>query len=170
LLAHESGVADTADPLAGSYFVEALTLELERRARALLEQIDHLGGMLAAIEQGWVQRQIHESAYRWQREVESGERVVVGVNRFAEDGAPPAPAFTPDERIGHARTKMLAEWRSSRAAGPCRKALTKLELAARGSENLMPHILAALVARATLGEVCDTMRRVFGTYQPEHSL
>jgi methylmalonyl-CoA mutase N-terminal domain/subunit len=170
VLAHESGVADAADPLAGSYLVEALTSELEQRARRLIARIDGMGGMLPAIESGWVQRQIHESAYRWQREVESGERVVVGVNRFAEDDAPPLPPFKPDARIERARAKALAAWRSARPAAPCRQALAHLERAARGSENLMPHILAALVARATLGEVCDAMRRVFGTHKPEHSL
>ena len=170
LLAHESGVADAADPLAGSYLVESLTAEVEQRARRLLERIDGLGGMLATIETGWVQRQIHESAYRWQREVEANERVVVGVNRFAEDEARPTPAFKPDPRIARARARALAAWRADRAAAPCAKALARLEKAARGSENLMPHILAALVARATLGEVCDAMRRVFGTYKPEARL
>ena len=170
LLAHESGVADAADPLAGSYLVESLTAEVEQRARRLLERIDGLGGMLAAIETGWVQRQIHESAYRWQREVEANERVVVGVNRFADDEARPTPAFKPDRRIERARARALAAWRADRAAAPCAKALARLEKAARGSENLMPHILAALVARATLGEVCDAMRRVFGTYKPEARL
>jgi methylmalonyl-CoA mutase N-terminal domain/subunit len=170
LLAHESGVADTVDPLAGSYLVESLTAELEQRARRLLAQIDALGGMLAAIETGWVQRQIHESAYRWQREVESGERVVVGVNRFAEDAGPALPPFKHDPRIERARVRSLAGWRAARAAAACRKALARLERAARGSENLVPYILGALVARSTLGEVCDAMRRVFGTYKPEHRL
>jgi len=170
VLAHESGVADAADPLAGSYLVESLTAELAERARRLLGRIDGMGGMLTAIETGWVQRQIHDSAYRWHREVEAGERVVVGVNRYGEDAPPPVPAFTPDARIGRTRAKALAAWRAGRAAAPCRGALERLERAARGSENLMPHILDALVARATLGEVCDTLRAVFGTYRPEARL
>ena len=170
VLAHESGVTDAADPLAGSYLVESLTAELETRARELLTRIDAMGGMLPAIESGWVQSQIHESAYRWHREVESGERVVVGVNRFAEDDAKPVPPFKPSPRIERARARALTAWRASRRAGPCRQALAGLERAAGGSENLMPHILAALVARATLGEVCDTMRKVFGTYTPSHRL
>jgi len=170
VLAHESGVADTVDPLAGSYFVESLTAELERRARDLIAQIDRLGGMLAAIESGWVQRQIHESAYRWQREVESGERPVVGVNTLVEDESRPVPPFKPDPRIERARAKLLAAWRAERPPAPCRQALARLERAAGGSENLMPVILEALGARATLGEVCDAMRRVFGTYRPEARL
>jgi len=170
VLAHESGAADTADPLAGSYLVEALTAELEARARELLGRIDAMGGMLPAIESGWVQSQIHESAYRWHREVESGERVVVGVNRFAEDEAKAVPSFKPSARIERARARALAAWRAGRRASPCRQALAALERAARGSENLMPPILGALVARATLGEVCDVMRKVFGTYTPSHTL
>jgi methylmalonyl-CoA mutase N-terminal domain/subunit len=170
VLAHESGVADTADPLAGSYLVESLTAELERRARELMARIDGMGGMLAAIESGWVQRQIHEAAYRWHREVESGQRSVVGVNTFAEGDVRPVPPFKPDPRIERARKQLLAAWRNQRAAAPCRAALAALERAARGSVNLMPPILAALVARATLGEVCDTMRGVFGTYKPEQRL
>jgi methylmalonyl-CoA mutase N-terminal domain/subunit len=126
--------------------------------------------MLAAIEQGWVQRQIHEAAYRWQREVESGERPLVGVNVFSEGDAQPVPPFKPDARIERSRKRLLAAWRSERTVAPCRKALAALEKGARGDANLMPLILAALVARATLGEVCDTMRGVFGTYQPEQRL
>jgi methylmalonyl-CoA mutase N-terminal domain/subunit len=170
VLAHESGVADTADPLAGSYVVESLTAELEQRTRAVLAQIDAMGGMLAAIEAGWVQRQIHESAYRWQREVESGARVMVGVNRFAEDASAAVPPFKLDPRIERQRTRMLAAWRAERPAAACTRALAALESAARGDENLMPRILDALLTRATLGEVCDAMRRVFGTYKPEHRL
>ena len=170
VLAHESGAADTADPLAGSYLVEALTAELEARARELLGRIDAMGGMLPAIESGWVQSQIHESAYRWHREVESGERVVVGVNRFAEDEAKAVPSFKPSAHIERARARALAAWRAGRRASPCRQALAALERAARGRENLMPPILGALVARATLGEVCDVMRKVFGTYTPSHTL
>ena len=170
VLAHESGVADTVDPLAGSYFVESLTAELERRTRSLLAQIDGMGGMLSAIESGWVQRQIHESAYRWHREVESGERMVVGVNTLVEDRSRPVPPFKPDPKIERSRTRMLAAWRSERPKEPCARALASLERAARGSDNLMPPILEALHARATLGEVCDAMRRVFGTYKAESRL
>jgi len=166
VLAHESGVTDAADPLAGSYWVEALTAELERRARALLDQVDARGGMLAAIEQGWVQDQIHRAAYRWQREVESGERVIVGVNRYAEPGAASPPPFRPDPAVERERAAVLAAWREQRDAAHTRAALARLEAGARGSDHLMPLILNALKARATLGEVCDTLRGVFGSYRP----
>ena len=166
ILAHESGVTDTADPLAGSYAIESLTAALEERARALLGQVETLGGMLPAIESGWVQQQIHEAAYRWQREVESGARVVVGVNRFADDTPAAPPSFRPDPAVERERAAMLAEWRSQRDVTACRTALDRLEREARGSANLMPAILEALKARATLGEVCDAMRNVFGAYRP----
>ncbi|HUK62018.1 MAG TPA: methylmalonyl-CoA mutase family protein, partial [Dongiaceae bacterium] len=166
VLAHESGVTDTADPLAGSYFVESLTAGLEDGARALLARIDAMGGMLAAIESGWVQEQIHRAAYRWQREVESGERVIVGVNRFVEGAPPAAPPFRPDPAVERERAAELERWRAGRDAGACGAALAALERAARGTDNLLPPILAALTARATLGEVCDTMRRVFGVHRP----
>ena len=166
VLAHESGVADVADPLAGSYLVESLTAELERRALELIERIDAMGGMLQAIETGWVQDQIHRSAYRWQQEVESGERVVVGVNRFVEGDPPPPPAFQHDPEVERERARFLAAWRTEREAKPAERALTALERAAGGSENLMPAILEALRSRATLGEVCDSMRSVFGAHRP----
>jgi methylmalonyl-CoA mutase N-terminal domain/subunit len=166
VLAHESGVPDTADPLAGSYAIESLTVSLESKALELLARIDGMGGMLEAIRRGWVQDQIHEAAYRWQREVESGERVVVGVNRFADADEVASAPFRHDPAVEHERSRFLAEWRSQRAAAPVTAALGRLESAARGSANLMPLILEALKARATLGEVCDTMRGVFGVHQP----
>jgi methylmalonyl-CoA mutase N-terminal domain/subunit len=166
VLAHESGVTDAADPLAGSYLVEALTAEIEDRARAILARVDAQGGMLAAIESGWVREQIHEAAYRWQREVESGERVVVGVNRFAEGTPATPPPFRPDPAVERSRAALLAAWRSERDARACGAALAGLEGAARGSASLMPPILEALKSRATLGEVCDTMRAVFGSHRP----
>jgi methylmalonyl-CoA mutase N-terminal domain/subunit len=166
VLAHESGATDTVDPLAGSYWVEALTAELEQRARALLDEIAERGGMLRAIADGWVQGQIHEAAYRWQRDVESGERVVVGVNRFGDDRPVPPPPFQHDPEVERRRAAFLAEWRGSRSRGACEGALKKLDAAARGTSNLVPPILAALIAKATLGEVCDTMRNVFGVHRP----
>jgi methylmalonyl-CoA mutase N-terminal domain/subunit len=166
VIAHESGVTDAADPLAGSYWVEALTAELEARARELMARVDAMGGMLAAIASGWVQGQIHEAAYRWQREVEAGERVIVGVNRFAEPEPSAAPPFKPDPKVERERAAFLTSWREGRDAGACKAALARLTRGARGSENLMPLFLAALTARATLGEVCDSLRSEFGVYRP----
>jgi len=166
VLAHESGVTDTADPLAGSYVVEALTAELHARARDLIARVDGMGGMLEAIASGWVQQQIHEAAYRWQREVERGERAIVGVNRFAGEEAPVAPPFRPDPSVEAARAAFLAAWRAERDARAAAGALARLEAAARGTGNLMPPILEALKARCTLGEVCDALRGVFGVYEP----
>ncbi|MGH7740496.1 MAG: acyl-CoA mutase large subunit family protein [Candidatus Eiseniibacteriota bacterium] len=166
VLAHESGITDAADPLAGSYLVESLTAELERKAREILKRVDAAGGMLAAIESGWVQQQIHDAAYRWQREVESRDRVVVGVNRFVDEEETAAPVFRPDPEVERERAAMLAAWRSQREGKACAQALAALSRAARGSENLMPAILEALKSRATLGEVCDTLREVFGSYRP----
>jgi methylmalonyl-CoA mutase N-terminal domain/subunit len=166
ILAHESGATDAADPLAGSYWVEHLTAELERRARLLIAQIDEMGGMIAAIGAGWVQHQIHEAAYRWQREVESGERVVVGVNRFTRHEPPAAPPFRPDPAVERERAAFLAAWRHERDAAETRRAMECLARAARGTDNLVPPILAALRAKATLGEVCDCLREVFGVHRP----
>ncbi len=166
VLAHESGATDTADPLAGSYWVEAMTADLETRARALIAQVDARGGMLDAIAEGWVQGEIHEAAYRWQRDVESGERAVVGVNKFSDQEPVPAPPFQHDPAVETKRAEFLADWRASRDRVACDAALLKLDATARGTSNLVPPILAALTARATLGEVCDAMRSVFGVHRP----
>jgi methylmalonyl-CoA mutase N-terminal domain/subunit len=166
VLAHESGAADAVDPLAGSYWIEAMTAELEARARALLIEITARGGMLQAIADGWVQEQIHAAAYHWQRDVESGARVVVGVNQFSDDQPVPAPPFQHDPQVERARAEMLADWRAARDRVACDAALLKLDAAARGTTNLVPPILAALTARATLGEVCDGLRAVFGVHRP----
>ncbi|MEQ1832926.1 MAG: methylmalonyl-CoA mutase family protein [Candidatus Eisenbacteria bacterium] len=165
ILAHESGATDAVDPLAGSYWVEAMTAQLETQARALIAEVDARGGMLQAIAEGWVQEQIHTAAYRWQRDVESGDRVVVGVNKFGDNAPIPAPPFSIDPAVERERAQFLADWRASRDRMACDAALLKLDAAARGTQNLVPPILAALTARATLGEVCDTMRAVFGVHR-----
>jgi methylmalonyl-CoA mutase N-terminal domain/subunit len=170
VLAHESGATDTVDPLAGSYFVEALTAELGDRARALIAHVDRMGGMLEAIAGGWVSEQIHLAAYQWQRDVESGARVVVGVNRFADDQPVPPPPFAHDPGVEAARAEFLRDWRASRPAAPHAAALAALTAGARGTGNLVPRILAALTARATLGEVCDALRAVFGVHRPGEKL
>ena len=166
VLAYESGVAGMVDPLAGSYYVEALTDEIERGARALVEQVDALGGAAAAIERGFFQEAIAESAYAIQKRQESGALVVVGVNRFT-DGAPPPDIETPDfsalERRQRAR---LADARQRRSATAVSAALEVLRAAAAGDGALMPLIIDAVRVRATVGEISDALRAVWGTYRP----
>ena len=166
VLAHESGVALTADPLGGSHYVEALTDRIEVEARALLAQIERGGGAAAAIARGDFQEAIHRSAYAYQRAVESGETVVVGVNRFTEEESPPAiPA--PDYRELEARqVGQVRQARRQRQEGWWRQSLDALAQAARGTEPLMPPILAAVRAGATVGEISDTLRGVWGVYRP----
>jgi methylmalonyl-CoA mutase N-terminal domain/subunit len=166
ILLAESGVAATADPLAGSYFVESLTSGLEQAARDYLARIEKEGGMLAAIESGWVQHQIHDAAYRHQLSVEAGETQVVGVNCFVEEETAPAARFTPDPEVERRRAERLAAFRAARDGAGVERALGALEGAARGEENLMPPIVAAVRARATLGEISERLRVVFGAYEP----
>ncbi len=169
ILAQESGVADVVDPLGGSPLVEALTDEVERRALELMARVDALGGAVRAIETGFVQRAIHESALRWQRAVEAREEVVVGVNAFqTEEEA--APIFRPAEAAGAEVLADLARVRAQRDATKVSGALRHLEEVARGKENLLPPILAAVEAYATIGEICERLERVFGKYRPPEVL
>ncbi|HZP36621.1 MAG TPA: methylmalonyl-CoA mutase family protein [Methylomirabilota bacterium] len=164
VLAHESGVADVIDPLGGSYSVERMTRRLEEEAEAYIAKIDGLGGSVHAIP--FMQREIQEAAYRYQQEVESRRRVVVGVNEFVMDEPPPANLFQVDPAAGQAAAERLARLRAERDADEAARALDALDRAARGRDNLLPPILAAVRARVTLGEICDTLRTVFGTHQP----
>jgi methylmalonyl-CoA mutase N-terminal domain/subunit len=163
ILAEESGVADTVDPLAGSYAVEALTTELETRALALFDEIEKRGGMIACIEGGWVQLQIHEAAYRVQQDVERGERVVVGVNRYRSED-PVTPPFAVDPGLEAAQKERLTAVRASRDGGRAALSLDRLEAAAHGDGNLMPLIVEATRCRASVGEISDRLKSVFGTY------
>jgi methylmalonyl-CoA mutase N-terminal domain/subunit len=169
VLAHESGVADVVDPLGGSPYVEALTDEIERRAAELMARVEEQGGALRAIESGFVQRQIHESALAWQRAVESGERVVVGVNRYQVE-EPEPELFRPDPAARDEVLADLARARAGRDALAVAGSLRALDEAARGSANLMPPILAAVEAYATVGEICAVLERVFGRYRPPEVL
>ncbi|MFQ5913210.1 MAG: methylmalonyl-CoA mutase [Nitrospinota bacterium] len=174
VLAHESGVTETADPLGGGYAVESLTREIEARAREYVARIDEMGGMLRAIERGWAQREIHEAAYQHQRAVESKDRIVVGVNAYQEDGADekgsPAKVLRIDSAIESAQKEKLARLRKERDSGAVVRTLAAIEKAARGSDNLMPPILEAVRAYATVGEIADAMRRVFGEYREATAL
>ncbi|HSS37259.1 MAG TPA: methylmalonyl-CoA mutase family protein, partial [Polyangia bacterium] len=168
ILAHESGVADVVDPLGGAYAIEALTLQIADRAAALIAQIDDLGGMVAAIEHGFPQREIERRALEHQRAVEGGGRVIVGVNRFAEGASrEPSPALQRiDPALEAARRLDLGRLRGGRDAAAAHQTQAGLREAARGPQNLLPFILAAVKARATLGEIADVFREVFGEYRP----
>jgi methylmalonyl-CoA mutase N-terminal domain/subunit len=165
ILAHESRVADVVDPFAGSYLIESLTDELEARASALLARVDELGGMVSAIEKGLPQREIQNAAYAYQKAVEKGEQVVVGVNRFAITGEVAPDLLRVDEALGGTRRNQVAAVRAGRNQAATTARLAELAAAAAGTENLMPRILAAVKAEATVGEICDTLRNVFGEYQ-----
>jgi methylmalonyl-CoA mutase N-terminal domain/subunit len=167
ILAHESGVTETPDPLAGSYLVESLTSRLEAAAQEYLDEIDSIGGTLAAIEGGFQQRQIQESAYRVQQAIERGDEVVVGVNRFRDDDArragPPLQRIDPEgERRQVERVRRL---RADRDAGAWAAALARLDAAARGDENLLPPLIDAVRAYATVGEISDRLRTAWGEHR-----
>ncbi|MGZ6329236.1 MAG: acyl-CoA mutase large subunit family protein [Candidatus Limnocylindrales bacterium] len=165
ILAYEAGVTETPDPLAGSYFVETLTDQLEAAANGYLAEIESLGGTLAALETGYQQRQIQESAYRYQREVEAEERVVVGVNRFVDEGAPHPPLQRIDPRAERDQIAGVARVRAERDATACEQALVRLAEEARGAENLLPAIIEAVGAYATLGEISDRLRVAWGEHR-----
>ena len=167
ILAWESGVADVVDPLGGSYAVERLTNEIEGEAEAYIAKIDGMGGSIHAI--GFMQREIQDAAYRYQMEIEARERVVVGVNEFVTDEAPASNLFQVDPRVGEARAARLRALRAARDRDRVLRALDRLEAAARGPLNLMPLILDAVAASATLGEICDRLRAVFGVHHPSVS-
>jgi methylmalonyl-CoA mutase N-terminal domain/subunit len=165
VLAYESGAADTLDPLAGSYAVEALTDQIESRARAYLQRIEELGGMLAAIETGYVQREIQDSAYRAQRAIDRKEAVVVGVNAFQVEESSNLERLRVDPAVEQMQRQRLAALRARRDDARTTDCLDRLENAAHGADNLMPLFIEAVEADATLGEICDRLRRTWGEYQ-----
>ena len=165
ILAHESGVVDVVDPLGGSFCVETLTDRIEAEARAYLKKIDQMGGMLSAIELGFVQKEIQEAAYQAQRALETKRQVVVGVNEFVSKEAARVPVFVVDERVAAEQCRRLQEVRAHRNSHRVQEALKSLGEAAAGTGNLLPTILEAVRASATIGEICDTLRAVFGVHQ-----
>jgi methylmalonyl-CoA mutase, N-terminal domain len=165
IIAFESGVTNTVDPLGGSYYIEKLTDEIERGAREYLRKIEALGGTLRAIETGYVQREIQESAYRHQQAVESGQQVVVGVNRYQDDRAPSPPILRINLEVERTQVERLRRLRARRDGARVRTALREVEAVARSDQNLIPPILDAVKAYATVGEISDALRRVFGEYQ-----
>jgi methylmalonyl-CoA mutase N-terminal domain/subunit len=164
LLAHESGVAVTADPLGGSYFVEALTNEIERGARDYIEKIDAMGGMVAAIESGYPQREIADAAYRYQVAVDRKEKIIVGVNDYLTEEEPPE-ILRIGETVAQQQAGRLRTLRAERSNQEVVRRLDALRKAAAAAENLMPHLYESVKAYATLGEICDALRDVFGSYQ-----
>ena len=165
VIAYESGVTDTADPVGGSYYIEQLTDEIERGARQYIERIDALGGTLAAIEKNYIQNEIQNAAYEYQQAVERGEAVVVGVNRFKQEENQAPRLFRLDPELEQQQVARLRELRASRSASAVEARLSALEQAARSSDNLLPHILACSEAYATVGEISDRLRAVFGEYR-----
>ena len=165
ILAHESGVDRVVDPLGGSYYVEYLTDEMERRALEYIRRVDEMGGIIRAVEEGYPQKEIAESAYRFQREVDEGERVVVGVNAFQADEHEPVEILKIDESVAEAQVVRLRKVKAERDPRAVAGALGRVEAAARGTANLVPPVLEAVKAYATLGEVSDVFRRVWGQYR-----
>ncbi len=180
IVAYESGLADVIDPLAGSYYVEAMTDRIEKEAMEYIKKIDEMGGAVAAIEKGYIQKEIQDSAYKWQMEVESGARVIVGVNKFTQEEEPPKGLLKVDASVGVEQCKKLADLKAGKPINKMKKgrdnaavkdALAELKAACQDEhENLMPHILKAVKTYATLGEICNVMREVFGEYEAHVSL
>jgi methylmalonyl-CoA mutase N-terminal domain/subunit len=164
IIAHETGVTNTVDPLGGSYFVESLTNEVERGAWNYIDRIDAMGGMVTAIERNYPQREIAEASYRYQRELDKKEKIMVGVNDFVSEEKP-LEILQIDETVAHRQAERLAKLRADRSKAEVDRRLNALRKAAQGKDNLMPFLLDAVKSYATLGEICDAMRDVFGTYE-----
>jgi methylmalonyl-CoA mutase N-terminal domain/subunit len=165
IIASETGVTNTVDPVAGSYAIEALTNAIEAGARSLLDTIDRMGGTLAAIETGFVQRSIQEAAYQTQKDIDAGRQVVVGVNKYTSDEQVPVDLLRIDPSVEREQVERVRQLRASRSASECTRALDAVAAAARDGSNLMPVIVAAVEARATVGEISNSLREVFGEYR-----
>jgi methylmalonyl-CoA mutase N-terminal domain/subunit len=164
LIAYETGAADTVDPLAGSYYIEALTSQIEKQALNYIRKIDEMGGAVKAVECGYIEEEILDSAYNFQKAVESGDQVIVGVNKFHTEAAAPKDLLRVDPKVRENQIMRLADVRSKRDNSVVEKSLEDLKRAAQGSENLMPPILAAVRGRVTLGEICGVLRGIFGEH------
>jgi len=165
IVAYESGAADTIDPLAGSYYVESMTTRIEQEALDYIARIDSMGGAVKAIERGYIQQEIQDAAYSYQMDIESGERIVVGMNKFQINEAPPTGLLRVDPAVGAQQSKKLQELRAKRDNKAVEATLATLKKAASSNDNLMPLILDAVRVYATLGEICDVLRSVYGEYQ-----
>jgi methylmalonyl-CoA mutase N-terminal domain/subunit len=165
LIAYESGVAETVDPLAGSYYVEELTRDIYQRAEEYIRRIDEMGGAPAAIEKGYIQKEIQDSAYRYQKEIEEEQRVVVGLNRFQTEEEKPTNLLRVDPSVRVSQNENLKNLRSERDSNRVMKSIADLKRVAEGNENLMIPIIDAVKAYASLGEICVALREIFGEYQ-----
>ena len=165
LIAYETGVTDTVDPLAGSYYLESLTREICQKAEEYIEKIDEMGGAVSAIERGYIQKEIQDSAYKYQRDIEEEERIVVGLNRFKIQELRPGNLLRVDPAVRMEQIEKILNLKKNRNESKVKETLSSLKKAAEGKENLMPPILEAVKAYATLGEICDVMRGIFGEYQ-----
>ncbi len=165
ILAHETGVTATVDPLGGSYFVERLTRDMEEEAQGVFDQIDRMGGMVAAIERGFPQKEIAESSYRFQQAVERKEKIIVGVNGYVQEDDPPIEILYIDESASERQLAKFEQLKKSRDGDRVSRSLDALRTAAREGANVMPPILEAVRAYATLGEMCDALRDVWGEYE-----
>lgn len=164
VIAHESGVTQTVDPLGGSYFVETLTDEMEAAAKVYMKHIDGLGGAVSAIEQGYIQNEIAAASYAWQKEVEKGDRIVVGVNKYTDQEVRPDNTFRVDDHIRKGQIEKLKQLREDRDSAAVSQSLEAIRTAAVEGSNLMPPMVHAVSQYATLGEIADTLRQVFGEY------
>ncbi|MFZ1264326.1 MAG: methylmalonyl-CoA mutase family protein, partial [Chitinophagaceae bacterium] len=165
IIAFESGVPDTADPLAGSYFIESLTAEVEAAAGKLMEKIDAMGGSVSAIEQGFIQQEIAKSAYEYQRNIETGEKIIVGVNKFEVDKETPIPLLRVDDSIRQVQVEKLKALRNNRDHAKVDQLLQIINDKASSGENMMPAVVEAVENKCTLGEIADTLREVYGEYK-----
>ena len=165
IIAHESGVPDTTDPLAGSYYVESLTNEIETKALELIGAIDTMGGSVSAIENGFIQEEIAKSAYEYQRSIETGEKIIVGVNKFESLSDEPIPGFKIDDSIRQVQTDKIAAFKNNRDPAKCDNLLQQLNDCASGDDNIMPVVIDAVEHKCTLGEIADTLREVWGEYK-----
>jgi methylmalonyl-CoA mutase N-terminal domain/subunit len=164
VIAYETGVTATPDPLGGSYFLERLTLDVEEAANDYIRQIDAMGGMIPAIERGFPQSEIAHASYEYQREIERGEQVIVGVNKFTDDAGQPLDVLQIDETAEQKQIQRLDTVKRQRSAHEVERTLESLRGAAEGSQNTMPYILDAVRAYATVGEICGALKDVFGSY------
>jgi methylmalonyl-CoA mutase N-terminal domain/subunit len=170
IIAHESGVTNTIDPLAGSYFIESLTNQIEDAAMEYITKIDDMGGVLTAIERGFIQREIAESAYRYQRAVDKGEKIVIGVNKYCDSEKAGIKTLKVNPEVEEKQKRKLEKLRKERDSEEVKRALDEIKRVAESKENLMPEVLDAVKSYVTLGEICNVLRDAFGEYRPVQRL